>query len=270
MLLPMEGDDTKGWKPGTPTVLLATPTTEVFPMFSPDGRWIAYFANDSGVMDVYVRPFPGSGGPWRISLPGQVGTFPRWSKTTPELLFLSQGKVMSAHYSVVGNSFNADKPELWSPTGFVAWVAPILSTFTRTASAWPSSRLGSRPKSSADKVVFVFNFAEYLQKDCAAGEVVGGGSVCRSSLLASAACSRAVGPRSTLPARLWFAAGRALPQRGRGTDRGRNASVPTTRTASRGRASVRREASREPQACRQRSHPPARCGKVVLQRTAAN
>ena len=42
MILPMDGDEASGWKPGKPTVFLSTPFYEAEPMFSPDGRWIAY------------------------------------------------------------------------------------------------------------------------------------------------------------------------------------------------------------------------------------
>ena len=61
MILPMEGDAAKGWTAGTPTVFLGTPATEVGPMFSPDGRVVAYFSTEAGGTsdDVYVRPFPG-------------------------------------------------------------------------------------------------------------------------------------------------------------------------------------------------------------------
>ena len=87
MILPMEGDATRGWTPGTPTVFLSTPAGEGTPMFSPDGRWIAYLSTGAGLTDIYVRPFPGPGGPWRISTSG--GLYPRWSLTAPELLFLT-------------------------------------------------------------------------------------------------------------------------------------------------------------------------------------
>jgi len=163
MLLPMEGDATRGWKPGTPTVLLATPATEVFPEFSPDGRWIAYFANDSGVMDVYVRPVQGSGGPWRVSLPEQGGSFPRWAKTSPELLFLSQNKVMVARYSVAGNAFIADKPQVWSPTGFVG--LGLSNPYDLHPDGKRVALIADRTQAdqARDKVVFVFNFADYLR-----------------------------------------------------------------------------------------------------------
>ena len=38
MILPMEGDEASGWKPGKPTVFLNSPSAEQEPMFSPDGR----------------------------------------------------------------------------------------------------------------------------------------------------------------------------------------------------------------------------------------
>ena len=67
MILPLQGDEATGWKPGTPTVFLSAPYTESSPMFSPDGRWIAYISNESGRNEIYVRPFPGPGGKWQIS-----------------------------------------------------------------------------------------------------------------------------------------------------------------------------------------------------------
>jgi Tol biopolymer transport system component len=79
MVLPMEGNASRGLTPGKPTVFLSTPTIEAYPMFSPDGRWIAYASNEAGSFDVYVRPFPGPGGTWRISTGG--GTLPHWSAT---------------------------------------------------------------------------------------------------------------------------------------------------------------------------------------------
>ena len=58
MLLPLEGDEVSGWKPGTPTIFLADGWAAAF---SPDGRWLAYQSNESGRPEVYVRPFSGSG-----------------------------------------------------------------------------------------------------------------------------------------------------------------------------------------------------------------
>jgi eukaryotic-like serine/threonine-protein kinase len=48
MILPMDGDETSGWKPGKPRAFVGGPFMKAFAMFSPDGRWIAYTSNESG------------------------------------------------------------------------------------------------------------------------------------------------------------------------------------------------------------------------------
>jgi eukaryotic-like serine/threonine-protein kinase len=54
---------------------------------SPDGRWIAYDSDESGQMEVYVRPYPRaySGGRWQISSGG--GRQPLWSRDGRELFY---------------------------------------------------------------------------------------------------------------------------------------------------------------------------------------
>jgi serine/threonine-protein kinase len=117
-LLPMEGDDRTGWKPGAPKVFLRSPHAEFTPVISPDGRWVAYASNETGESHIYVRPLLGEGGKWQISNAG--GIFPRWSKNGKELFFrsLQEQQILVARYRVVGESFQHDKPELWSPGQF--------------------------------------------------------------------------------------------------------------------------------------------------------
>jgi eukaryotic-like serine/threonine-protein kinase len=45
-----------------PITFLNTPANEWFPMFSPDGRFVAYVSNESGRQEVYVRRFPDGAG----------------------------------------------------------------------------------------------------------------------------------------------------------------------------------------------------------------
>jgi serine/threonine-protein kinase len=112
MLLPMEGDEPSGWKPGTPTVFLSGAFDVRAPAFSPDGRWLAYESNQSGRYNVYVRPFPGPGTQTPISTSG--GAFPKWSRTRSELIYATlDQRVMIVNYSVNGDSFHADQPRPW-------------------------------------------------------------------------------------------------------------------------------------------------------------
>ena len=111
MVLPIDGDDASGWKPGTATVFQKN---ALDPMFSPDGRWIAYSTNETGRAEVVVRGFADPGARWPVSTSG--GRFPRWSQARGELLFTDLGlHIMAAGYAVEGNSLRVDKPHLWSP-----------------------------------------------------------------------------------------------------------------------------------------------------------
>jgi hypothetical protein len=64
------------------------------PSLSPDGRWMAYQSDESGRFEVYVRPYPGPGGRWQVSLNG--GTEPVWSPTGGEIFYRSGDAMMSA------------------------------------------------------------------------------------------------------------------------------------------------------------------------------
>ena len=167
MVLPLDGDAVRGWTPGKPTVFLSTPATEVLPAFSPDGRFIAYAAAASGGSELYVRLFPGSGGPWRVSAAG--GAYPMWSATSRELLFLNarESKVMSAPYTVAGDSFQAGRADVWTPTSYV----PVGGAGFAPAALHPDGKrlalLAAQQAETAtqqDKVVFISNFAAYLTK----------------------------------------------------------------------------------------------------------
>ncbi len=91
------------------TPLLHTPFVELNAEVSPDGRWLAYQSNDSGVNEVYVRPFPNAdGGKWQISAGG--GANPLWSRDGRELFFQSgtdaQRRLMAAPIAA-GAAFSA-------------------------------------------------------------------------------------------------------------------------------------------------------------------
>ena len=163
MILPMEGDEVSGWKPGTPTVFLNTPADEQEPMFSPDGRWLAYQSNESGRPEVFVRPFPGPGGKWQISTAG--GGYPTWSRTRHELFYkTADHRIMVAPYTVEGNSFKADKPRLWSERKIQP--RPRLRSFDLhpDGERFAVSAAETPAEDRRDKIVFIFNFFDELRR----------------------------------------------------------------------------------------------------------
>ena len=100
---------------GMPEQFLKTAFNDFGAVFSPDGRWLAYQSNESGTNEVYVRGFPaptsGQGSRWQISNRG--GAFPVWSRSGRELLYQSGDQMMTASYTVKGDSFVAEKPRVW-------------------------------------------------------------------------------------------------------------------------------------------------------------
>ena len=137
MILPMTGDAAHGFSPGTPTTFLTTTSGAFAPMFSPDGRFIAYFSDEagSGVSDVNVRPFPGPGGKWRVSTVG--GIWPRWSRAAPELMFVSLYKVMFAPFAVKGIHSSRTSAGSGRPRAFGNSSVVLRTTSTRTANGSP-------------------------------------------------------------------------------------------------------------------------------------
>ncbi len=80
---------------------------------SPDGKWLAYAADDAGRVDVYVQPFAGittrQPKRWKISNGG--GGTPRWSGGGKELFYITgSGRIMSAAVKASGDDFDVDPP----------------------------------------------------------------------------------------------------------------------------------------------------------------
>jgi Tol biopolymer transport system component len=70
-LLPTEG----GHKP---TTYLSTSFNERWGTISPDGRWMAYFCDESGKWEVYVQSFPTPGSKYQVSTEGAGLTLEAW------------------------------------------------------------------------------------------------------------------------------------------------------------------------------------------------
>jgi serine/threonine-protein kinase len=93
-------------------VVATAPFHNYDPSLSPDGHWMAYMSDESGRFEVYVRPYPGPGGRWQVSLEG--GTEPRWSGTGREIFYRVGDKMMAATVRVQGGFQVADRTQLFT------------------------------------------------------------------------------------------------------------------------------------------------------------
>ena len=72
---------------GGPQPLIHTAAAELYPEFSPDGRWLAYVSTDSGPNHVYVKRYPPTEERFRVST--DAGFAPAWSPDGTQLFYLS-------------------------------------------------------------------------------------------------------------------------------------------------------------------------------------
>ena len=82
------------------TAFAATASDEVAPRFSPDGRWLAYASDESGVFQVFVRPFPGPGP--RVQISDAGGGQPVWSADGQRLFYLTEDAMVAALVEIDG------------------------------------------------------------------------------------------------------------------------------------------------------------------------
>ena len=109
-------DPSESSSAGKPVPFARTRFNEEAGRFSPDGRWIAYVSNATGINEIYVRAFAMDGGHGSAGAGDNIlvsnggGTAPRWRRDGKELFYVApDGKMMAVGVSA-GPSFAPGKP----------------------------------------------------------------------------------------------------------------------------------------------------------------
>jgi Tol biopolymer transport system component len=92
----------------TPVTFTGTPFNELRGKLSPDGRWMAYESDESGAVEVYVRPYPAGGGRWQVSQRG--GTEPTWRGDGQELFYVTPDGSLQSVMVQTGSGFATHPP----------------------------------------------------------------------------------------------------------------------------------------------------------------
>jgi Tol biopolymer transport system component len=167
--LPLDTSDAEHPKPAKPALFLQSPATQVWLVFSPDGRYVAYFSNESGAYEVYVRPAPGPDGKpgpgkWQISTGG--GSYPEWSPNGRELFYRGSPRIMVTDYTATQSSFSSNKPRVWSdrPTRSAgANLSYALAPDGKHVAVFPMPEATAEDKGAAH-VTFLLNFFDELRR----------------------------------------------------------------------------------------------------------
>jgi len=171
LVAPLDLSKPEEMKLGEAEPMVRMPGIETCAVFSPDGKWVAYFSDESGQYEVYVQRFPGAGGHRKISDGG--GGYPKWSSNRRQLLYYdgSQQRIMAVDYQVNGEAFVASKPRQWSRT-------PVRQI--NAADSWGLDPKGERAvvvpveatpgNAGLPKVGYLLNFFDELRRKVPTGK----------------------------------------------------------------------------------------------------
>jgi serine/threonine-protein kinase len=169
--LTLDRDASGALRAGATIPLISGPFLKANARISPDGQWLAYAANDTGVWQIYVQPFPGPGE--RVQVSNDGGNLAVWSATKSELYYVGSGatRLMAVPYSVKETAFSPTRPRAWAPTMFSA--TPPIVTYGPGFDVHPDGRrfvVAPLPDAVADspvrsaQLIVVFNFLDELRR----------------------------------------------------------------------------------------------------------
>jgi serine/threonine-protein kinase len=147
----------------TPEPLITTPFQDRAPVFSPDGRWIAYVSNKSGRDEVFVLPYPGPGPESTVSTAG--GREPVWSRDGTELFYRSEEQLMVVDVELgVGFRAGTPRPLFGDVYDRDPGAGGGIANYDVTAEGERFVMVRRDASAQAEKVVVVLNWAEELRR----------------------------------------------------------------------------------------------------------
>ncbi len=105
-----------------PYPLLNSEFEETAAFFSPDGHWFAYTSNETGRVEVYIQPFPRTGGKWLVSNGG--GGQPHWRGDGKELFYVAPDKTLMSVEIKTGSTVEMSAPKPLFTTKVRNYTAP--------------------------------------------------------------------------------------------------------------------------------------------------
>ncbi len=92
----------------TARVAIQSPAYDAGAQFSPDGRWIVYASDESGLFQVYLRAAQGGDRRWQVSTEG--GTHPMWNRNGRELFYRNGTKMIAIDVKPAGADVDFGQP----------------------------------------------------------------------------------------------------------------------------------------------------------------
>jgi serine/threonine protein kinase len=154
--LPVGGD-------GKPRMILQTPSLVMYPLPSPDGRWMAYASDRSGKLQIYATRFSSGEGTFPISVDG--GTEPAWRSDSRELFYLAPDRWVMAAPITGGTTFESGAPQRLFQANVLSQVFPAYARNQYVVTGNGQRFLVNQPlrELSAAAIVVVINWPAGLR-----------------------------------------------------------------------------------------------------------
>jgi Tol biopolymer transport system component len=92
-----------------PLPFLHSSANESAPVFSPDGKWLAYESDQSARNEVYITRFPGAGAQYQVSTMG--GERPIWRRDGKEIFYREGLRLMAVEVTTNGSAIQLGTPQ---------------------------------------------------------------------------------------------------------------------------------------------------------------
>jgi eukaryotic-like serine/threonine-protein kinase len=153
--LPMSGNE-------KPLRVTETPSVELHPTFSPDGRWVAYSTDETGDDQIYIQSFPQQGARQQVSATG--GFQPLWSRDGKELFYMRPDfTMMSVSVKTSGATLEVGAPVALFRKA-IAFLGPVAAQRSYSVSIDGRFLINVAPDDSPRPITVVLNWASTLKK----------------------------------------------------------------------------------------------------------
>jgi serine/threonine-protein kinase len=145
-----------------PRSILESDSRKSYPDLSPDGHWIAYSADDTGPIEIYVSSYPEAGP--RITISNDGGAQPRWSRSGRELFYRSGNKMMAVDVQF-SPAFRASRPKAL----FEGNYRPAFDVTADGQRFLMIKPAAAPPQALEDQAIVVLNWLEEVRRRVPAG-----------------------------------------------------------------------------------------------------
>jgi serine/threonine-protein kinase len=142
-----------------PALLLSDGFNKRGAVVSPDDRWVAYWSNEGGQQNIFVRPFPTGEGRWQISTAAAFE--PRWGPDQREIFYRSGAELYRVPIEML-HGFSAGKPE---PVIDRVSTAGIVHTYAPAPDGRIFTPRSPEGRGSARTVYLDLGFARRIARD---------------------------------------------------------------------------------------------------------